>query len=144
MNFPTRGIGARSLEVLADAARTYSTSLYATVPHLSGKPGSALAVFVRLVEELRRDTAGLPLPELVDHVLDLSGLRAHYKADKEGRERLENLDELINAAANFLAEAQAQAAPARRSRTRCWRISSPTPRWRRATTRTTRARTRCS
>ncbi len=106
VNFPTRGIGARSLEVLTDAARTYNTSLYATVPHLSGKPGSALAVFVRLVEDLRRDTAGLPLPELVDHVLDLSGLRAHYKADKEGRERLENLDELINAAANFLAEAQ--------------------------------------
>ena len=108
VNFPTRGIGARSLEVLTDAARTYNTSLYATVPHLSGKPGSALAVFVRLVEDLRRDTAGLPLPELVDHVLDLSGLRAHYKADREGRERLENLDELINAAANFLAEAQAQ------------------------------------
>ena len=108
VNFPTRGIGARSLEVLTDAARTYNTSLYATVPHLSGKPGSALAVFVRLVEDLRRDTAGLPLPELVDHVLDLSGLRAHYKADKEGRERLENLDELINAAANFLAEAQAR------------------------------------
>ena len=108
VNFPTRGIGARSLEVLTDAARTYNTSLYASVPHLSGKPGSALAVFVRLVEDLRRDTAGLPLPELVDHVLDLSGLRAHYKADREGRERLENLDELINAAANFLAEAQAQ------------------------------------
>ncbi|MFU2487425.1 UvrD-helicase domain-containing protein [Thauera sp. WH-1] len=108
VNFPTRGIGARSLEVLTDAARVYNTSLYATVPHLTGKPGTALAQFVRLVEDLRRDTASLPLPELVDHVLDLSGLRAHYKADKEGRERLENLDELINAAANFLAESQAQ------------------------------------
>ncbi|MCK2125212.1 UvrD-helicase domain-containing protein [Thauera aromatica] len=111
VNFPTRGIGARSLEVLQDAARTWNTSLYATVPHLTGKPGSALAQFVRLVEDLRRDTAGLPLPELVDHVLDASGLRAHYKAEKEGRERLENLDELINAAANFLAEAQALRAP---------------------------------
>ena len=109
VNFPTRGIGARSLEVLTDAARVYNTSLYATVPHLTGKPGTSLAQFVRLVEDLRRDTAGLPLPELVDHVLDLSGLRAHYKADKEGRERLENLDELINAAANFLAESQADA-----------------------------------
>ena len=108
VNFPTRGIGARSLEVLTDAARVYNTSLYATVPHLSGKPGTSLAQFVRLIEDLRRDTAGLPLPELVDHVLDLSGLRAHYKADKEGRERLENLDELINATANFLAESQAQ------------------------------------
>lgn len=109
VNFPTRGIGARSLEVLSDAARVYNISLYATVPHLTGKPGTALAQFVRLVEDLRRDTAALPLPELVDHVLDLSGLRAHYKADKEGRERLENLDELINAAANFLAEAQPDA-----------------------------------
>ena len=109
VNFPTRGIGARSLEVLTDAARTYNTSLYATVPHLTGKPGTSLAQFVRLIEDLRRDTASLPLPELVDHVLELSGLRAHYKADKEGRERLENLDELINAAANFLAESQADA-----------------------------------
>jgi DNA helicase-2/ATP-dependent DNA helicase PcrA len=106
VNFPTRGIGARSLEVLSDAARTWNTSLYATVPHLAGKPGTALGQFVRLIEDLRRDTASLALPELVDHVLDLRGLRAHYKAEKEGRERLENLDELINAAANFLAEAQ--------------------------------------
>ena len=109
VNFPTRGIGARSLEALTDAARVYNTSLYATVPHLTGKPGTSLAQFVRLVEDLRRDTSGLTLPELVDHVLELSGLRAHYKADKEGRERLENLDELINAAANFLAESQAEA-----------------------------------
>ncbi|HQZ02963.1 MAG TPA: exodeoxyribonuclease V subunit gamma [Thauera sp.] len=109
VNFPTRGIGARSLEVLTDAARSYNTNLYATVPHLSGKPGTALGQFLRLIEDMRRDTAGLPLPELVDQVLDTCGLRAHYKADKEGRERLENLDELINAAANFLGESQADA-----------------------------------
>ena len=109
VNFPTRGIGARSLELLSDAARTYNTSFYATVPHLSGKPGSVLAQFVRLVEDMRRDTAGLPLPEVVDHVLDHSGLRAHYKADKDGRERLENLDELLNAAAYFAAEVQVNA-----------------------------------
>jgi len=44
------------------------------------------------------------LPELVDHVLELSGLRAHYQNEKEGQERLANLDELINAAAAFVAE----------------------------------------
>jgi DNA helicase-2/ATP-dependent DNA helicase PcrA len=107
VNFPTRGIGARSLEALQEAARTWNTSLYATVPHLAGKPGTVIGQFVRLVEDLRCDTARLPLPELVDHVLDASGLRAHYKGEKEGRERLENLDELIAAAANFVAEAQA-------------------------------------
>jgi DNA helicase-2/ATP-dependent DNA helicase PcrA len=44
------------------------------------------------------------LPELVDHVVELSGLRTHYQNEKEGQERLENLDELINAAAGFVAE----------------------------------------
>lgn len=109
VNFPTRGIGARSLEALQDAARTWNSSLYATVPHLAGKPGTVLAQFVRLVEDLRRDTARLPLPELVDHVLDASGLRDFYRSEKEGQERLENLDELINAAANFLGESGADA-----------------------------------
>ncbi|WP_332671550.1 UvrD-helicase domain-containing protein [Aromatoleum sp.] len=109
VNFPARGIGARSLEVLQDAAKTWNSSLYASVPHLAGKPGTVLAQFVRLVEDLRRDTAKLPLSEMVDHVLDASGLRAHYRNEKEGQERLENLDELINAAANFLVESGAGA-----------------------------------
>ena len=108
VNFPTRGIGSRSIEALQDAARTWNTSLYATVPHLSGKPGTVLAQFVRLVEDMRRDTRQLILPELVDHVLDASGLRNHYRSEKEGQERLENLDELINAASNFVAEAPAE------------------------------------
>ena len=104
VNFPTRGIGARSLEALQDAARTWNTPLYQTVPHLSGKPGASLAQFVTLIERLRTETRDLPLHEMVDHVIERSGLRAHYKSEKEGQERLENLDELISAAANFSAE----------------------------------------
>ena len=50
------------------------------------------------------EAASLPLPELVDHVIDLSGLRTHYQNEKEGQDRLANLDELTNAAANFVAE----------------------------------------
>ncbi|MGL1835009.1 UvrD-helicase domain-containing protein [Rhodocyclaceae bacterium SMB388] len=109
VNFPTRGIGSRSIEALQEAARTWNTSLYATVPHLSGKPGTVLAQFLRLIEDMRRDTRQLLLPELVDHVLDASGLRKHYRSEKEGQERLENLDELINAASNFVGEATADA-----------------------------------
>lgn len=111
VNFPTRGIGARSLEALQDAARTWNTPLYQTVPHLTGKPGASLAQFVVLIERLRQETRALPLHEMVDHVIELSGLRAHYKSEKEGQERLENLDELINAAANFSAEVGAGQAP---------------------------------
>ncbi|MDR0633816.1 MAG: UvrD-helicase domain-containing protein [Azoarcus sp.] len=105
VNFPTRGIGARSQELLQDAARARNASLYAAVPHLSGKSAVALGQFVRLIEDLRLETETLPLPELVKHVIARSGLRAHYQAEKEGQDRLENLDELISAAENFRAEA---------------------------------------
>ena len=111
VNFPTRGIGARSLEALQDAARVWNTPLYQTVPHLSGKPAAALGQFVALIERLRLETRDLPLHEMVDHVIEMSGLRAHYQLEKEGQERLENLDELLNAAANFSAEVGAGPAP---------------------------------
>jgi DNA helicase-2/ATP-dependent DNA helicase PcrA len=104
VNFPARGIGARSVEVLTDAARAAGVSLHAAITHVSGAGGVKLAGFAALLEKLR-EVAQLPLPELVEHVLDLSGLRAHYQNEKEGAERLENLDELINAANNFVAEA---------------------------------------
>jgi DNA helicase-2/ATP-dependent DNA helicase PcrA len=47
----------------------------------------------------------LPLPEAVAHVNHASGLIAHYKAEKDGQDRLENLEELVNAADSFLREA---------------------------------------
>jgi DNA helicase II / ATP-dependent DNA helicase PcrA len=103
VNFPTRGIGARSIEQLADAARTHGSSLHAAIPHVAGAGGAKLAAFAALIVKLREATS-LPLPELVEHVLDLSGLRTHYQNEKEGQERLANLDELVNAAAGFIAE----------------------------------------
>jgi DNA helicase-2/ATP-dependent DNA helicase PcrA len=103
VNFPVRGIGARSLEQLGDVAKSVGGSLFAAIPRVTGKAGSALGGFAALIGEMTTQ-ANLPLPELVDHVLDLSGLRAHYQAEKEGQERLANLDELVNAAAAFIAE----------------------------------------
>ncbi|MDR3087152.1 MAG: exodeoxyribonuclease V subunit gamma [Azoarcus sp.] len=108
VNFPTRGIGARSQETLQDAARTWNGSLYASVSHLSEKGAAALGQFVRLIEDLRRETEHLPLPELVEHVLERSSLRAHYRTEKAGQDRLENLAELINAAEHFRAESQSR------------------------------------
>jgi len=107
VNFPTRGIGARTQEMLQDAARQWNDSLYAAVPHLSGKSAASLVRFVSLIETMRRETQNLPLPELVERVLERSGLRMHYQTEKEGQDRLENLDELIRAAENFCAETRA-------------------------------------
>ncbi|MFB0934789.1 MAG: exodeoxyribonuclease V subunit gamma [Propionivibrio sp.] len=104
VNFPTRGIGARSIEALQEAAHRANSSLYNAAASLSGKAGAVVGGFIRLIETLRGETANLPLPEVIDHLIEKSGLRQHYLAEKEGRERLENLDELINAATSFLQE----------------------------------------
>ncbi len=103
VNFPVRGIGARSLEALQDAAKAANSSFFAAIPQVSGKGGTSLAAFAQLIHQLS-EAAHLPLPELIDHVLELSGLRTHYQNEKEGQERLANLDELINAATSFIAE----------------------------------------
>lgn len=106
VNFPARGIGARSIEQLQEAGRLRGTSLWqaACSGALAGKAGSSIATFVQMIEGLRRQVAGLPLAEIVEHVVEGSGLKQHYQTEKEGAERLENLDELVNAAAAFVVE----------------------------------------
>src|SRR5690606_19275933 len=62
------------------------------------------ARFATLIRELAEAARTLDLPELIGHVVHHSGLEAHYRADREGQDRLENLQELVNAAAAFVAE----------------------------------------
>ena len=106
VNVPGRGIGARSIEVLQDAARAADSSLYAAALRLDSKSGVAakIGVFVKLIERLRFETQAMPLSEMIEHVNHASGLIALYEADKEGAERIENLNELVNAAASFSGE----------------------------------------
>ena len=107
LNFPPRGIGARSLEQLQDHASRAGTTLWQAACEgvVGGKPGSAIAQFAQLIERLRAQTQALPLPEAVEHVIAHSGLAAHYGNEKEGQDRIENLNELRNAAENFVREA---------------------------------------
>lgn len=104
VNFPTRGIGARTLELLADAARAQDTSLHGAVARVPGKGGSNLAQFAALIARMVHETRELPLPEMVEHVLAASGLLEHYQGEREGAERIENLNELVTAAAVFSSE----------------------------------------
>src|SRR5436190_10896524 len=107
VNFPPRGIGARTLEQLQDVARGRGTSLWqaAASGAVGGKAGNSLATFIRTIETLRAQTASLPLPEAVEHVIEGAGLKAHYAAEKDGEDRIENLEELVNAAQGFVREA---------------------------------------
>ncbi|MDX3908141.1 MAG: 3'-5' exonuclease [Pigmentiphaga sp.] len=104
VNFPTRGIGARTLEQQADIARLHACSLYSAVAQVPGRGGNNLAQFAALIDRMRFETQNLPLHEIVDHVIEASGLVQHYLQEKEGAERVENLRELVNAAAAFAAE----------------------------------------
>ena len=104
VNFPTRGIGARSIELLQDAARSSGRSLFQSVGAVPGKAGANLQAFVALIERMRAATLGLNLREIIEHMLHESGLVAFYKTDKEGQDRLENLDELVNAAEAFVTQ----------------------------------------
>ena len=104
VNFPTRGIGARSIEALQDAARAQQCSLYSAASSLEGKAGAALGGFVRLVDHMREATRHNTLPETVEFVIQHSGLIQHYLSEREGQDRVENLQELINAATAFIAE----------------------------------------
>ncbi|MFZ2540567.1 MAG: UvrD-helicase domain-containing protein [Gallionella sp.] len=107
INFPTRGIGARSIEQLQESAMMHSTTLW----DAAARGGGKVSGFVALIESLRSATRELPLPEIIDHVLQYSGLTAHYQNEtgakkREAEERLENLNELINAATLFVHEAE--------------------------------------
>jgi len=104
VNFPPRGIGARSIEQLQDAARAAGCSLHDAVSATTGKAGANLGAFVAMIDVIREQTEGLTLREIIDLVLDKSGLVQHYRTEKEGADRVENLEELVNAAESFVTQ----------------------------------------
>ncbi|MDP2819988.1 MAG: 3'-5' exonuclease [Polaromonas sp.] len=102
VNFPPRGIGLRSIEQLQDVARAAGCSLHDAVSAVPGKAGANLGTFVAKLDVLREQTPTLSLREIIELVLQDSGLEEHYKLEKEGQDRLENLGELVNAAESFV------------------------------------------
>jgi DNA helicase-2/ATP-dependent DNA helicase PcrA len=104
VNFPPRGIGARSIEQLQDIARASGCSLHDGVSAVAGKAGANLGAFVARLDAMRELTAGCTLREIIELMLQHSGLEAHYETDKEGQDRLENLAELVNAAEAFVSQ----------------------------------------
>ncbi|MDD5390187.1 MAG: 3'-5' exonuclease [Gallionellaceae bacterium] len=104
VNFPARGIGNRSVELVSDQAAAAGSSLWAAA--CAG--GKKFAPFVQVIEALRAEIANLPLSEQVDHVVARCGLLEFYKNEKDGEDRVENLGELANAAAAFAQENEDQ------------------------------------
>ncbi len=109
VNLPARGIGARSVDLIRERAKSAGGSLWeAAAAAAAGDalgPRASLAVreFLALIERLAREISPLPLHEQVDHVLQASGLVEHHKREKadRGEARVENLMELVSAARGF-------------------------------------------
>jgi DNA helicase II / ATP-dependent DNA helicase PcrA len=104
VNFPTRGIGARTLEQLQDVARTSGRSLWQSASAISGKGGANLAAFHALLDRLRATTHGMTLRDIIEQMLQASGLVDFYRTEKDGADRIENLEELVNAAEAFVTQ----------------------------------------
>jgi DNA helicase II / ATP-dependent DNA helicase PcrA len=104
INFPARGIGARSLEQLQEGARQNECSLWQAAINKvgNGKPGAkGLEGFVALIREMVDQAYGISLPELVELATTMSGLKTYYENEKEGEDRIANLEELVTAAVAF-------------------------------------------
>ena len=114
VNFPPRGIGARTVEQLQEAAASGLGSLAraAKAGAVGGRGGTAIAQFTAIVERLRTASETLTLPELIDEALAASGLRDHYASERDGQDRVANLDELVNAATLFNDEFESGVEPA--------------------------------
>lgn len=104
VNFPARGIGARSVETLQETARTAGCSLNDAVTAVGGAAGTKLQGFVAKMDVLREEAEGKTLRQTIERMLEVSGLIDHYGTEKEGQDRIENLKELINAAESFVTQ----------------------------------------
>jgi len=85
VNFPARGIGARTVEQLQDAARASGRSLHQSAGAVTGKGGANLQAFNQLVEAMRENTRGLTLREIIEHVVQASGLDDSTAPKKKAR-----------------------------------------------------------
>lgn len=105
INTPTRGIGDRTLEQIRDLARQDQTSMWNAslkmIDHklLPARATNALYGFIELINNLAATFDGLELHEMVDQVLDMTGLLEFHKAEKgeRGQTRVDNLHELVSA-----------------------------------------------
>jgi len=108
VNLPTRGIGAKTLDLLRDTARSSGTSLWMAAGScvqsgLAQRATQALQSFLSTIDKMAEEIRGLELHEQVDHVIQTSGLIEHFRKEKgeRGEGRIENLLELVSAARGF-------------------------------------------
>ncbi len=109
VNQPPRGIGSKTIEAIRAHARDFSCSLWSASQDLlkggrmTPRASGALQGFVNLIEEAAFETKESELPEKLEEVLNRAKLREHFEKSRDGKgqDRIENLEELVNATRQF-------------------------------------------
>lgn len=112
VNTPTRGIGHRTLSAVREHAKMANMTMWEATQTLlsqhffSARSATALQSFINLITTMAERFQGMPLDKQVEYMLHASGLIEHYRKEKgeKGLTRLENLEELVNAANQFMQE----------------------------------------
>ena len=109
VNLPPRGIGARTVDILRNEAKSRSQSLWAAALRVidertaGARACGALRGFVELIDDLASGVHGIALREQIEAAVERSGLLDYYRQAKIDRAqtRIENLQELVIAAGQF-------------------------------------------
>ncbi|MCP3665785.1 MAG: DNA helicase II [Gammaproteobacteria bacterium] len=119
VNMPPRGVGARTMDAVRAHARDFNCSLWQAAGELvkggamTKRAANALNSFLGLIEEQRVSTEDLELNDVADQVITASGLPEHFNKSRDGKgqDRVENLEELVNATRQFQYEGEEDLEP---------------------------------
>ncbi len=97
INTPKRGIGNKTIENLIEKSNTSGMSLYECID------GGKEQIFKDLIENIKKYYESSSLSDLVEYILDVSGIKKEYEQDKtlESDNRLENLEEFKSITKTF-------------------------------------------
>ncbi|WP_444943210.1 DNA helicase II [Microbulbifer sp. ZKSA006] len=109
VNTPTRGIGARTVEMVRSYAREQGCSLWQAAKLmlqqrvLAARAGNALQAFLDLINQLSANAEDKELDAVAEDVIETSGLLEFHGKEKgeKGQTRVENLRELVTACGAF-------------------------------------------
>lgn len=112
INVPARALGDKTVATIRSHAREQGCSMWqavcesASLGILPKRASAAAQGFVDLIESMSSGAGDLELHEIMDQVITQSGLIEHHKKEKgeKAQARLDNLDELINAARQFVTQ----------------------------------------
>ena len=109
VNQPPRGIGPRTLDAVRAHARDFGCSLWQAAGDLlrggamPARAANALRGFLDLIEEIDVGSVDGDLAGRADFVIEASHLKEHFEKSRDGKgqDRVENLEELVNACRQF-------------------------------------------